>query len=838
MNMPFSSGEPDSAARYSGARRLLSVILFVAGFVLFALWMFRPVWGADIYLFATDDNIGVARYWKDNLPQAFVGAWQDAVLVGLPTLRTINWTSTMLWLLPVEVYKDWLPAITCTLGSLFLALYLRRRGMGWAACAMGALTAFWIGTNFTLLYSGHTPKFGVLMFSSLFLLLYDLAMDRASVAWATLAGGAFGMMFLEQPDMGLFFAVILGPYALCACWTTYRVALTTALRLLLPLFSVALLLSVHPLLSGYRTFAEEVGQTRRQDPLQHWEFLTQWSWPPLESIDFLAPGFTGWRSHEPDGPYWGCMGRSAGWTPENNQGFRNFKLENHYLGAIPLGFLALALWMAVARRRSGETSSREVLVWGVLALIAFLLACGKFLPFYRPFSLLPAVSSIRNPNKLLQVLQLMMGILAAYGLDALLGRHRDHWFGDIGPRSRRSFMVFFAGLTGLFALIWIGGTVTRDARIERLVADGWGEHAGVIAATTLRALAHGTVMLLIFTAVAMFFLFLRKQASWRLCLAAAWILVALVAVDAKLLTRHYVYGADLTLLQDNPVADIVVRNQGNRRVVLPLQNGFYGMWLTELFPYHGIQSLNLTHARLDERYQRFLGAAHQFPLRWWQLGAGSFVMCPARLWAQIQADPVTKDVFELAYAFNVIPAGKRAVRAVVASDEQPGQHVLLIFKAALPRYLVIDSWQTVPDEEALQRLFQPDFNPGRTVLVAPGQDGVLPQVAAGQGPVGNVEVLDHRAGDVRLMVSAERSAILLISERYNRGWQATIGDKTVPVLRCNYLFQGVPVEPGSHEVHLRYAPPRQTLYAQALGLGVCLLAALSLGVRQRNDRCA
>ena len=45
--------------------------------------------------------------------------------------------------------------------------------------------------------------------------------------------------------------------------------------------------------------------------------------------------------------------------------------------------------------------------------------------------LLPMMASIRNPNKFLQVFQVGFGVLAAFGLDALLGRTRT----TLGPRS-------------------------------------------------------------------------------------------------------------------------------------------------------------------------------------------------------------------------------------------------------------------------------------------------------------------------------------------------------------------------------------------------------------------
>ncbi len=50
-------------------------------------------------------------------------------------------------------------------------------------------------------------------------------------------------------------------------------------------------------------------------------------------------------------------------------------------------------------------------------MVTLLLSFGKHFPLYALFYEFPMVSSIRNPNKFLQVFQLAVAILAAYGFD-------------------------------------------------------------------------------------------------------------------------------------------------------------------------------------------------------------------------------------------------------------------------------------------------------------------------------------------------------------------------------------------------------------------------------------
>ena len=111
-----------------------------------------------------------------------------------------------------------------------------------------------------------------------------------------------------------------------------------------------------------------------EEPDAKWDYITYWSLPPAEMIDFVAPGYSGWRSGEEKGPYWGRIGRSKEWDL-NRTGMQNFRLDGFYLGMIPLLFSLFSLFSC---RHSGRRA--EILFWGGASLTALLLAFGKFFP--------------------------------------------------------------------------------------------------------------------------------------------------------------------------------------------------------------------------------------------------------------------------------------------------------------------------------------------------------------------------------------------------------------------------------------------------------------------------
>ncbi|MCF7838643.1 MAG: hypothetical protein K9N49_08430 [Candidatus Marinimicrobia bacterium] len=391
--------------------------------ILWAVFMFAAVLNPQAVLFSTDDNLGATTWRATMLPEGLAGAWDPSALLGQPTSFSASLTNLLLWILPTSVFINWIHAFYLAGASFFLLLYLRHWRLAWSACALATLTAFWLGNNFTLTYAGHIPKFAILMWVCAYLWLIERASARRSAAQAILAGFVLGLQFGEQPDVALFCALVLGAYTLFVLWRDHRRAPALWLRLLAPLLLVALLMAVHPLYSGYRTAVQDMASLNPADPDAQWDFCTQWSWPPEESIDFVAPGYMGWRSGEPAGPYWGRMGRSAGWE-QTRRGFLNFKLENQYLGAIPVLFALTGLLLAWRRHPPGATATAPadpwqltLRCWTLITLVTLLLAFGKHFPLYRLFYQLPMISSIRNPNKFLHLFQIGVAILAAAGLD-------------------------------------------------------------------------------------------------------------------------------------------------------------------------------------------------------------------------------------------------------------------------------------------------------------------------------------------------------------------------------------------------------------------------------------
>jgi len=390
------------------------------------------------------------------------------------------------------------------------------------------------------------------------------------------------------------------------------------------------------------------------------------------------------------------------------------------------------------------------------------------------------------------------------------------------------------GILLLWAMMQAGGS-SQDA--ARLSAQGWGPHAARIVGNKVTALWHAAFMTLGAGGVLWFI----AMSPWRATSrgrAAAWLLVAAMAGDALWLSRHYIKTMPLSVFDENEVVRLLKADMPLHRVVLLSQDGFYNFWLTYVFPYHHILSMNATQMpRMPVEYKRYMEAVGRQMLQYWQLSAVGYVLAPAQVWGQIQKDPTLKEAFDLAYAYNVAPA-EMGVTVVPATPSAPGNHVVLRLKKDAPRFALIAGWEPASDEESLRRMGSLGFVPFQTTFVAPDDVKGLPALT-GTGIVGQVELAQYRAGYMNLKVSSDRPAMLRVSEKYDRDWRAWIDNQPVPVRRVDFIFQGILIPtPGLHEVVLKYAPDKTQLIWQWLGILLCLGAGLGLILRNRTERQA
>ena len=69
----------------------------------------------------------------------------------------------------------------------------------------------------------------------------------------------------------------------------------------------------------------------------------------------------------------------------------------------------------------------------------------------------------------------------------------------------------------------------------------------------------------------------------------------------------------------------------------------------------------------------------------------------------------------------------------------------------------------------------------------------------------------------------EQGGLIVLADRFDAGWQATIDDEPARVLRVNYVLRGVAAPAGRHAITFTYRPRSFTRGVWAMGAALVIL---------------
>lgn len=168
-------------------------------------------------------------------------------------------------------------------------------------------------------------------------------------------------------------------------------------------------------------------------------------------------------------------------------------------------------------------------------------------------------------------------------------------------------------------------------------------------------------------------------------------------------------------------------------------------------------------------------------------------------------------------------------------DQDPTA-ILLENTQARPRVSVVGEAIPANGPTTAARLTDLRWDPSRQVVVE-GMPAADIHGSSTSGPVGEARLLESTP--LRIEVQAEMAApgYLILADRFDDGWQATVDGVDTPIARANGVERAVAVPAGSHHVTFFYRP-----FPILLGVGLTgvaaliwfglLLTALAQGVRR------
>lgn len=500
-------------------------------------------------------------------------------------------------------------------------------------------------------------------------------------------------------------------------------------------------------------------------------FKMSYSLAPVQLGQFLVPGMLGER--------------------DNYIGPWNIYETRFYFGMLTLPFLLLGV--AASRNKA-----RSFLWFFVASLV---LAMGKYGGIYYLVAELPGFAQTRGAARLTLIASLAAGILVGLGVDRFVQR-------DVlrGPLSRFIVSAYAIGATGLLVLALF--FMASDA------GSLWGYSARHASATVaaIRSARHAVLLaagLALGSGVVWWFARRWLVNRWPMKKCACLFLL-LITVDLCLVNGGLHHFADREFYDP--------RAHAAKSPIVAHLRAQPGLWRVHT---PRVELGDPDPARLGGNLAVLFGL-HSFNhfLSTLPVGLGEYQQRPLTL--------KELAVFNVRYLITPRPLASTEVRA------RDAKGVLVEVPNWLPRVGIREEFVIVSNLTEVQAQIQRSaFDPLRSVIL-----DRQPHYSSGEtrqpAAPASVSVLQYEDRTVRLAVSMVRRGIVVLSDMYYPGWEATCDGKPVPILRANGLVRGVALGPGHHSLTFRYRPRSfrigLSITATAFAL---ILAFLALMLRNR-----
>lgn len=149
--------------------------------------------------------------------------------------------------------------------------------------------------------------------------------------------------------------------------------------------------------------------------------------------------------------------------------------------------------------------------------------------------------------------------------------------------------------------------------------------------------------------------------------------------------------------------------------------------------------------------------------------------------------------------------------------DAPGELAVYRNRTPLPRAWLVHDVQVVDTPAAAQAALQaPNFDPRQQAIL--GADQPIPTVAPATATE-QVEITAYGSNQIALRVENGAPGLLVLSELWYPGWQATVNGQSETVLQVNGALRAVAVPSGQSTVLLRFTPFSWRLGLAAFGVG-------------------
>lgn len=667
----------------------------------------------------------------NNLRQFSIPLWNPYMFAGMPFLADIqtqvfyplNWVFA-LFSSSNQSLVFWLVEFKCIL-HIFLAgigFYLLARELNLSRYA-GITSALTFSlSSFMVMHLIHLTLISTFAWFPLILLFFYRTLFHRRLRDSLLAGICLALANLAgHPQMTLHIVYSLGLLFILYLIFNWRRERVFILKRHLPLFILAIFTGFAIAAAAYLPAYQYSLHTVRE--LMTYAESAETSLPPSFFISVLIPKFFGslTASGTDSVQFWANSLSYVYWETA------------FYFGVVPFVLAIL-----------GIVFNRHPLRWHllILALIALLLALGRFTPFYRlAFEILPGFDRFRIPARFIGILTFAFALFAGLGMDVFLKE-----------KARKRIIIpgisiFAYALLILFLLIT--GVLAKPFPLLKTT-------------TIFNNALNQTAILFAFLVIALILIYLRNR-YFRYAPVFASLLILLTFIDLYKFGHRFNLGTTRPeeFYPRRPFIDNLIRESKETPFRINARSGSYMVlqrnegliWQLELL--EGYTPLKLTD------YVSF-----EIP------------------------NEIKNNLLNVKYRINVDSLAQKI--GLVPNPD------------FLPRAWLADTFIVIPERERiLATLADPGFDYRRIVILEKSPEPA-PQSNPESTPSGSVVITRRLRERIELKVETARPAILVLSEIYYPEWKALVDSKPCEILRADYCLRALALSAGTHTVIFYY----------------------------------
>ena len=483
-----------------------------------------------------------------------------------------------------------------------------------------------------------------------------------------------------------------------------------------------------------------------------WDYATQWSFHPLETISFIYPYYYGLQNFsvknksEPrkfmkQASYWGYM---------------PFTQSTHYLGLLIVILSFFSLWYYFKYKEQNRT---EVILW-TISFIILVIGFGSHLPlFYKPlFKFAPFFSKFRVPSMIYMMLSVLLPMIAAIGIDKII---KDKYIEKVFNDSLKIFGFF---IFSSIVLLLFGDSFLSFASIgdNRFI-----QYAQIVKDIRLDLFNKGIFLALFicFGSLLSIYFYSKNKISKN---AISFIFIGIFVIDLWIVNNEF-----LSLKNSKSMKNLFIQTQDIK--YLNADSSAY-----RIFPADEIGATKYGYWNIQS-----IGGYHAIKLRHYQdlMDIGGF---------RRQA---ILNMLNVKY----IITNKRIENKAFKKIE--GNNNLYENLDVLPRSWVVGGIKSVKSQKSsLLSIMDMSFRPNETATVL-DYDG--PDLINYKG--GNSKTIKNSPNEIIINCKTIGGGLLVLSEvYYSPGWKCKIDGIPSDIYQTNHILRSVFVPDGEHEVIFYY----------------------------------